>query len=184
MDFENLNIWYWIITALVGIICLVIGYFLGKSGKTTIDNSDELELCRDKTAKLEADILAYKKKLTESKSVAPTISTDKPEAILTTISFDAAAAKAAFKKTIKQDDLKLIEGIGPKIETMFKDAGIKTWLALSDTSVADCKKILDGGGNRYKIHDPSSWPMQAKMCYEGKWKNLVKWQDKHKAGKL
>tara|TARA_R110002051_G_scaffold95735_2_gene165756 strand:- start:980 stop:1531 length:552 start_codon:yes stop_codon:yes gene_type:complete len=183
MDFENLNIWYWIITALVGLICLIIGYFLGKSGKITIDNSAELQLCLDKTAKLEADILAYKKKLVEPKAT-PKISSAKSETILTAISFDATAAKAAFKKTIKQDDLKLIEGIGPKIETMFKDAGIKTWQILSDTSVADCKKILDGGGNRYKIHDPSSWPMQAKMCYEGKWKNLVKWQDEHKAGKL
>ncbi len=67
---------------------------------------------------------------------------------------------------------------------MFKESGIKTWKALSDASVADCQKVLDGGGNRYKIHDPASWPMQAKMCYEGKWTELTKWQDEHKHGKL
>jgi hypothetical protein len=43
---------------------------------------------------------------------------------------------------------------------------------------------LDVGGDRYKVHDPASWPMQAKMCYEGKWKELAKWQDEHDHGKL
>jgi len=146
-------------------------------------NSTELELCQAKNAGLEADIVAFKKQLSETK--ASTISAKvKHSTLVTSTTFDAAAAKLAFGKAIKLDDLKLIEGIGPKIESMFKDAGITTWHELSNASVAMCKKILDGGGNRYKIHDPSSWPMQAKMCYEGKWKNLAKWQDEHKAGKL
>jgi len=98
--------------------------------------------------------------------------------------FDAAAAKAALGKVVKKDDLKIIEGIGPKISGMFGDAGIKTWKNLSETAVAKCQEILDGGGDRYKVHDPASWPMQAKMCYEGKWKELAKWQDEHDHGKL
>lgn len=100
------------------------------------------------------------------------------------LAFDGSAAKSAFGKTIKQDDLKLVEGIGPKIEGMFKDHGIKTWKGLSEASLAECQKILDTGGTRYKIHDPASWPLQAKMCYEGKWAELVKWQQEHKHGKL
>jgi len=50
--------------------------------------------------------------------------------------------------------------------------------------VARCQEVLKGGGDRYKIHDPASWPMQAKMCYEGKWAELAKWQDEHDHGKL
>jgi len=55
---------------------------------------------------------------------------------------------------------------------------------LSKTSVSKCQEVLDSGGDRYKVHDPASWPMQAKMCYEGKWKELYKWQVEHKRGKL
>jgi predicted flap endonuclease-1-like 5' DNA nuclease len=98
--------------------------------------------------------------------------------------FNAAAAKAAIGKSVKQDDLKVVEGIGPKIEQMFHAAGIPTWKALSETPVARCQEILDGGGNRYKVHQPGSWPMQAKMAYEGKWVELAKWQDEHGYGKL
>ena len=191
MNFENLNIWCWIIPALVGIISGILGYLIGKSGNTTIDNSADLKLCQDKNARLQADLDACKKKLVAapaapSTPVAPAASFAAPVAPVAAsgIAFNAAAAKAAFGKTIKQDDLKLVEGIGPKIESMFKAAGIKTWQALSNASVAECQKILDGGGNRYKIHDPASWPMQAKMCYEGKWADLAKWQDEHKHGKL
>jgi len=191
MNFENLNIWCWIIPALVGIISGILGYLIGKSGNTTIDNSADLKLCQDKNARLQADLDACKKKLVPAPAApsvpaAPAASFAAPVAPVaaTGIAFNAAAAKAAFGKTIKQDDLKLVEGIGPKIESMFKAAGIKTWQALSNASVAECQKILDGGGNRYKIHDPASWPMQAKMCYEGKWADLAKWQDEHKHGKL
>jgi predicted flap endonuclease-1-like 5' DNA nuclease len=191
MNFENLNIWCWIIPALVGIISGILGYLIGKSGNTTIDNSADLKLCQDKNARLQADLDACKKKLVPAPAApsvpaAPAASFAAPVAPVaaTGIAFNAAAAKAAFGKTIKQDDLKLVEGIGPKIESMFKAAGITTWQALSNASVAECQKILDGGGNRYKIHDPASWPMQAKMCYEGKWADLAKWQDEHKHGKL
>lgn len=178
MNFENLNIWCWMIPALVGIICGILGYLIGKSGSKAIDNSAELKLCHEKNAKLETDLAACHKK-----TVAPTTPITAATAV-SGIVFDASAAKAAFGKAVKQDDLKLVEGIGPKIEGMFKAAGIKTWEALSNATVADCQKVLDGGGNRYKIHDPASWPMQAKMCYEGKWAALAKWQDQHKAGKL
>ena len=100
------------------------------------------------------------------------------------IPFNADNAKAVFGKTIQNNDLKVIEGIGPKIEGLFQTAGIATWKALSETSVASCKEVLATGGERYRIHDPSSWPMQAKMCYEGKWVELAKWQDEHDHGRL
>jgi predicted flap endonuclease-1-like 5' DNA nuclease len=196
MNFENLNIWCWIIPALVGIICAILGYLLGKSGNTSIDNAADLKMCEEKNAHLKADLYACQQKLSAKPTAAPISNFTTPETpaavaavtpsapVVPVVAFDATAAKAAFGKTIKQDDLKLVEGIGPKIESMFKERGIKTWKALSDASVADCQKVLDGGGNRYKIHDPASWPMQAKMCYEGKWTELTKWQDEHKHGKL
>lgn len=185
MNFENMNIWCWIIPALVGIICGILGYLLGSRKETVIDNSADLKLLEDKNARLQADLDACNKKVTANANLAASSAASfAAGAAIASIPFDAAAAKAVFGKTIKQDDLKVVEGIGPKIEGMFKDAGIKTWKALSEASVADCQKVLDGGGKRYQVHDPASWPMQSKMAYEGKWKELLKWQDEHDHGKL
>lgn len=178
MDFEYINIWCWIIPLLVGIICGVLGYLIGKDNKTVGDNSSELKLLKDKNSKLEADLnkCLSKKEPKAKASITPTP--------IENFAFNAGAAKTAFGKTIKQNDLKLVEGIGPKIEQLFHTFDIKTWQALSEVSVAKCREVLKSGGDRYKIHDPASWPMQAKMAYEGKWKDLDKWQKEHKAGRL
>lgn len=184
MNFENMNIWCWLIPLLVGVICGILGYLLGNSGNTASDNTADLKLLEDKNARLQADLDACNKKATANANLGASAASFAAGATIASIPFNAAAAKAAIGKTVKQDDLKVVEGIGPKIEGMFKEAGIKTWKALSDASVADCQKVLDGGGKRYQIHDPASWPMQAKMAYEGKWKDLSKWQDEHNHGKL
>ena len=190
MDFSTMNIWCWLIPLLVGLLCAYFGYLIGKGNTKTIDNSQDLKLLQDKNVKLKADLDACKGKLSAEAAmaaaggaVAAASLTSEP-AKEKEIPFDAPAAKAAMGKVIKQDDLKIVEGIGPKISGMFNDAGIKTWKALSETAVSDCQKILNGGGDRYKVHDPASWPMQARMCYEGKWKELAKWQDEHDHGKL
>ena len=39
------------------------------------------------------------------------------------------------------------------------------------------KEILDAAGPRYQIHDPSTWPAQAKFAAEGKWEELKEYQD-------
>ena len=185
MNFENLNIWCWIIPSLVGIISGILGYLIGKGSGTTIDHSAELNVWKEKNTKLQADLDACNGKLkaASSTAAAATIAAIAP-AVEKDLPFDADAAKAAMGKAVKQDDLKIVEGIGPKIEGMFHEGGIKTWKELSRTAVARCQEILDGGGDRYKVHDPASWPMQAKMAYEGKWAELAKWQDEHDHGKL
>ncbi|WKB82600.1 hypothetical protein QYR09_06090 [Cellulophaga lytica] len=198
---ENTNIWCWIIPALVGLICAILGYLLGKGNKEVIDNSEDLQIWKDKNNKLatdkdelaakntqlQSDLDACKAQAKEAAKavVTPPVAAMAPTPVQETgIAFDAAAAKAIFGKKVKQDDLKLVEGIGPKIEGLFHSFDIKTWKALSEATVAKCQEVLNSGGERYRIHDPSSWPMQAKMCYEGKWADLQKWQSEHKHGKL
>lgn len=95
----------------------------------------------------------------------------------TNVEFDANAAKAVFGKRIKQDDLTVVEGIGPKISELFRNAGISTWYALGETDVSVCKQILKDGGERFVIHDPGTWPRQAKLAAQGKWQELFDWQD-------
>ena len=139
MDFENMNIWCWLIPLLVGVICGILGYLIGKGGSTTIDNSADLKVLQDKNAKLQADLDACNKKVSASSNLGASAASFAAGATAASTPFDTAAAKAVFGKTIKQDDLKVVEGIGPKIEGMFKDSGIKTWKALSEATVADCQ---------------------------------------------
>lgn len=172
---DNSNLTFWLLLLGVGVICFLIGYFLRGAGGSG-GNADEISTLKKKLDALEGDLSACRQELEQTKSgqsnqLQPTV-------------FDYKAAKSVFKKTIKQDDLKVIEGIGPKIESLFHNYDIKTWEALARTSVAKCHEVLESGGDRFRVHDPASWPMQARMCSENKWKELYRWQEEHKHGKL
>jgi large subunit ribosomal protein L21 len=99
----------------------------------------------------------------------------------------AVAAPAPAKKAAKAakvgDDLTIVEGIGPKIDGLFKDAGITTFAQLADTSVEKMKEILTAAGPRYTMHNPGTWAEQAALARDGKMDELKAWQDAHIAGK-
>jgi predicted flap endonuclease-1-like 5' DNA nuclease len=84
----------------------------------------------------------------------------------------------------KKDDLTKIEGIGPKINELLNTAGIYTFAKLSSTKYEKLKNILEEAGERFRMHDPSTWPKQADMAAEGKWEELKKLQDELKGGKI
>lgn len=86
-------------------------------------------------------------------------------------------------KKIKVDDLKAIEGIGPKIAQLLGDAGIDTWQKLADAEVDQLKEVLAEAGSRYQMHDPTTWPKQAALAAEGKWEELDEYQDQLKGGR-
>ena len=173
METENLNTLYWIVPLLTAALGMAIGYVLGRKAREA-RQAGEAGAFSESFARLQADLDACRDQLATANS----------EAVRPDIPFDYQAAKADFGVTVHQDDLKIIEGIGPKIESLFHNYDIKTWRALAGTPVAKCQEVLDSGGDRYKIHDPSSWPMQARMAYENKWKELRRWQDEHLHGKL
>ncbi len=76
----------------------------------------------------------------------------------------------------QNDNLQIIEGIGPKIEEVLKKAGVNTWTELAVKTTEELKTILEEAGPAYRMHDPSSWPRQAKLAGEGKWNELVEYQ--------
>ncbi|MEM7572653.1 MAG: helix-hairpin-helix domain-containing protein [Bacteroidota bacterium] len=80
-------------------------------------------------------------------------------------------------KGFRPDNLKVVDGIGPKIEGILKDNEIKTLADLAEQSVDDLKGMLEQAGNRYRIHDPSSWPQQAALARDGQWVDLKAVQD-------
>ncbi|MFT4033307.1 MAG: DUF4332 domain-containing protein [Siphonobacter sp.] len=81
------------------------------------------------------------------------------------------------------DDLKKIEGIGPKIEQLLNEAGITTYAQLASSEPAHITSILRAAGTRYQIHDPGTWPAQAKLARDGRWEELKTWQDELNKGK-
>jgi large subunit ribosomal protein L21 len=90
--------------------------------------------------------------------------------------------KAEPKKAAKveADDLKKIEGIGPKIAETLIAAGIATYADLAKAKPAKISEIIaDVRGN----HVPDTWPQQAKLAADGKWDELKELQDKLNGGK-
>jgi large subunit ribosomal protein L17 len=83
----------------------------------------------------------------------------------------------------KADDLKIVEGIGPKIADLFIAKGITTFAQLANTSVEDMKAILDEAGPAYAGKDPGTWAQQSQMAADGKWDELKTWQDELNGGK-
>ncbi len=167
-----------LIPILVGLICALLGYFLGrqieKKSKVYTKLRADLDACRKENEQLlisnnslKSEIASMSKKSTSAKH-----------------DFDADLAASVFGEKIVENDLKIVEGIGPKIEELFQKAGIKTWKALSETTVEKCQQILEGAGESYKAHNPTSWPLQSEMAYTGKWDELKKWQDDMLGGKL
>jgi predicted flap endonuclease-1-like 5' DNA nuclease len=93
----------------------------------------------------------------------------------------AAAAMAGF--SVKGDeDIIIIEGIGPKIAELFKNNGISTFAQVSKMSVPEMSAILDKGGPRFKLANPGSWAQQAKLAAENRWTELKALQDELYAG--
>lgn len=97
-------------------------------------------------------------------------------------SINLAAAKAAGFSIKNADDLTIIEGIGPKINDLFKDAGLKTFAQVAKASVPQMRAILDKGGSRYRIANPSTWAQQAALANGNKWADLKKLQNALSAG--
>jgi len=97
-----------------------------------------------------------------------------------------AKPKAAPKKRAskpKKDDLRKIEGIGPKIAGLLKERGIETFSQLAGAKVKTLEEVLKEAGPRFRMHKPGSWPKQAKLAAAGKWDDLKTLQDELDGGK-
>jgi predicted flap endonuclease-1-like 5' DNA nuclease len=113
--------------------------------------------------------------ITETEKAAETI-TAKPK---------TAKAKPTLKSTpaIVKDDLTKVEGIGKKIEALLYKNKIYSYKQLSKATITGLKAILETGGNKFSIHNPGTWPKQAKLAAEAKWEDLELLQKHLKGGK-
>ncbi|MEY4904785.1 MAG: hypothetical protein RLZZ292_2600 [Bacteroidota bacterium] len=90
---------------------------------------------------------------------------------------------AAPAKGKKGDDLKKIEGIGPKIAELLIADGIVTFSDLANASVERVQGVLSAAGSSFNRHDPGTWGQQAQLAADGKWDELKELQDRLNGGK-
>jgi len=82
------------------------------------------------------------------------------------------------------DDLKLVEGIGPKFSSVLGAAGITTFAQLAATEVGRLEAILEAESPRLRrLANPSTWPEQARLAAAGDWEGLAALQEELKGGR-
>ncbi|MFK7921098.1 MAG: hypothetical protein AB8H47_04035 [Bacteroidia bacterium] len=148
----------------------------------------DLELCTKSRADLNAKLDACQKEKSSLKAQASTINAPvapktQSRGLVSDASAGFSAAAMPLPKGIKKDDLKIVEGIGPKIEKLLNAENIVTWVELSQADPARIKEILLAAGPRYRIHEPATWPKQAGLAAAGKWEELDTLQDRLKGGR-
>jgi small subunit ribosomal protein S1 len=149
--------------------------------RTTLGELEVFSQLKDQlqeTSKIAAKEAAAKKveaaKVEAAKAEVTKVETPKVE------TKEATKAKPA---KAKADDLKKIEGIGPKISEILSSKGIASFKDLSEAKADDIRAILEDAGSRYKMHDPTTWPQQAGLAAVDKWDELKELQDQLKGGK-
>lgn len=78
---------------------------------------------------------------------------------------------------LEDDNLKIIEWIGPKVEDLLKQNWIKNMGDLSKSSYDEIKSILDNAGDNYKIINPRNWSYQAELAVKKEWWRLKEYQE-------
>ena len=96
---------------------------------------------------------------------------------------EKAAPKVAAKKaTGKADDLKKIEGAGPKAAEALVNAGYETFAKVAKATPEELSNVLSEASSRLAHIVTDTWPKQAKLAADGKWDELKELQDKLDGG--
>jgi len=97
----------------------------------------------------------------------------------------AEAKKAAPKKAAskKGDDLKKIEGVGPKAAESMVAAGLDTFAKVAKAKPEAIEAILAEASSRLAHLVANTWPQQAALAADGKWDELKELQDNLDGGR-
>ncbi len=159
--------WWW----LLWLLPALLGWLLGRSmsSKTVGDGID----WKSKYDQSQRDLAECRKSKSSLKAAASTgvasmaaVKREEP----------AAPKKTGAWAKLKEDNLQFIEGIGPKMNEVLNENGVRSWSKLADMSRNDLKNILAKYGDKYQIIEPGDWPRQAKYAAEEDWDGLIKYQ--------
>jgi predicted flap endonuclease-1-like 5' DNA nuclease len=94
----------------------------------------------------------------------------------------AATQKLADEPAVSAvDDLEVIEGIGPKIAGVLRDAGISSFAELAATDSERLAEILQDANLR--LASPETWAEQAELAAAGDLEGLKQLQERLKGGR-
>ncbi|MBT8318455.1 MAG: 50S ribosomal protein L21 [Lutibacter sp.] len=93
-----------------------------------------------------------------------------------------ATKEAPAKKVAKADDLKKIEGVGPKAAEAMINAGLDTFAKVAKADSKKIAEILTEASSRLAHLVTDTWPKQAGLAAEGKWDELKELQDRLDGG--
>ena len=80
-------------------------------------------------------------------------------------------------------DFTKIEGIGKQIQAVLYKHNINTYAKLSKTSIVKLQEMLDAEGSKFSVHQPATWPKQAKLAAAENWEALAELQKTLVGGK-
>jgi predicted flap endonuclease-1-like 5' DNA nuclease len=106
---------------------------------------------------------------------------DKEAAVLQTTTQEGATRASLAVAAAPPDDLELIEGIGPRMSELLRQAGITTFAQLAVTEASRLIRIVREAG--LAMIDPRTWPEQARLAADGQWDALQVLQDVLKGGR-
>lgn len=151
----------------------IISFKKGFRGRSYVDVLPADSVLADKPVKAAVEL---GKKTEKAAPAAVEVKAEKAPAKVKATKEESAPAVAV-------DDLKKIEGIGPKIAEVLAAAGITTFSALADSSAESISAILEAAGSQFASHNPGSWPKQAALAAAGDWATLKTLQDELIGGK-
>lgn len=73
------------------------------------------------------------------------------------IGLDLSKIRKAASLRGRKDNLKEIQGIGPKVESLLNKAGITSFDELANSSIESLQSVLQDAGASYQSMDPAPW---------------------------
>lgn len=157
--------------------------YLGKDYTLHAQISGTVVFTKSRQDRTFVSVLPLEKAIAAPAQPAPIVVEEVAEVVAKPAAKKSSSITTPSGKKVKQDDLKLVEGIGPKIEELMHAAGITTWAELAAAPIEKLEAILDEAGPRFRIHDPATWGKQAAMADAGQWEELEAYQDELKGGR-
>lgn len=95
---------------------------------------------------------------------------------------DLAAAAHVLGMPVRLNDFTVIEGIGPAIAHLCVNRGITTWWSMANADLSVLRSMLAEAGPKFQVHDPTSWPQQARLLANGEWEKFRRLVDALRSG--
>jgi predicted flap endonuclease-1-like 5' DNA nuclease len=126
------------------------------------------QIVSDAQAELKAEEAPYDAQVLQTEAPASVLAAAEQAPVSTTAIEPWAPAAVAAEPVAAErvDDLEQIDGIGPKVASVLREAGITTFDQLAATDAGQLRALLVSANPRYRMFDPTPWPAEARRLGE------------------